>query len=100
MRTPHVLLKLSLSLPDGSIKDEVIELSKPELEGLLAEMNKIEVCALAKQVQAATYESTITKKSDLFISLFVGRPRQLSWEPLEVAAGVHKLVHGRNACVK
>lgn len=42
MRTPHVLLMLSLSQPDGSVKDEVLELSKPELERLLAEMNEIE----------------------------------------------------------
>ena len=42
-------LKLSLDQPDGSVKDEVIELSKEELEKLLREMNKIEekVCSMS-----------------------------------------------------
>ena len=53
MRTPHVLLKLSLSQPDGSVKDEVLELSKLELERLLAEMDEIEARTIELGVKGA-----------------------------------------------
>jgi len=42
MRTPSVSLSMTLSDPDGSTRQEVVEMNREELEKVLKEMKKIE----------------------------------------------------------
>ncbi|GMI35441.1 hypothetical protein TrCOL_g6366 [Triparma columacea] len=42
MRTPSVSLSLTLSDPDGTSRQEVVEMNRDELEKVLKEMQKIE----------------------------------------------------------